>query len=156
MVSAICIHNATVLNGYSMMKNCAVLIKQNKIIDVFNETRFAQKTFKADTMFIDAKGAYVAPGLIDTHIHGIGGFGTDDYSINSVLQMSEILPQYGVTSFIPTLYAAKREELLKGIRAIVEAMGQEKRRAYFRHSSGRTVFIAGTLGRADSGFIKSG
>lgn len=126
MVSAICIHNATVLNGYSMMKNCAVLIKQNKIIDVFNETRFAQKTFKADTMFIDAKGAYVAPGLIDTHIHGIGGFGTDDYSINSVLQMSEILPQYGVTSFIPTLYAAKREELLKGIRAIVEAMGQEK------------------------------
>ena len=126
MASAICIHNATVLNGYSMMKNCAVLIKQNKIIDVFNETRFAQKTFKADTMFIDAKGAYVAPGLIDTHIHGIGGFGTDDYSINSVLQMSEILPQYGVTSFIPTLYAAKREELLKGIRAIVEAMGQEK------------------------------
>lgn len=126
MVSAICIHNATVLNGYSMMKNCAVLIKQNKIIDVFNEARFAQKTFKADTMFIDAKGAYVAPGLIDTHIHGIGGFGTDDYSINSILQMSEILPQYGVTSFIPTLYAAKREELLKGIRAIVEAMGQEK------------------------------
>ncbi len=126
MVSAICIHNATVLNGYSMMKNCAVLIKQNKIIDVFNEARFAQKTFKADTVFIDAKGAYVAPGLIDTHIHGIGGFGTDDYSINSILQMSEILPQYGVTSFIPTLYAAKREELIKGIRAIVEAMGQEK------------------------------
>lgn len=126
MVSAICIHNATVLNGYSMMKNCAVLIKQNKIIDVFNEARFAQKNFKADTVFIDAKGAYVAPGLIDTHIHGIGGFGTDDYSINSILQMSEILPQYGVTSFIPTLYAAKRDELLKGIRAIVEAMGQEK------------------------------
>jgi N-acetylglucosamine-6-phosphate deacetylase len=126
MVSAICIHNATVLNGYSMMKNCAVLIKQNKIIDVFNETRFAQKTFKADTVFIDAKGAYVAPGLMDTHIHGIGGFGTDDYNANSILQMSEILPQYGVTSFIPTLYAAKREELIKGIRAIVEAMGQEK------------------------------
>lgn len=126
MVSAICIHNATVLNGYSMMKNCAVLIKQNKIIDVFNEARFAQKVFKADTVFIDAKGAYVAPGLIDTHIHGIGGYGTDDYSVNSILQMSEILPQYGVTSFIPTLYAAKREELLKGIRAIVSAMGQEK------------------------------
>ncbi len=126
MVSAICIHNATVLNGYSMMKNCAVLIKQNKIVDVFNEARFAQKNFKADTVFIDVKGAYVAPGLIDTHIHGIGGFGTDDYNVNSILQMSEILPQYGVTSFIPTLYAAKRDELLKGIRAIVEAMGQEK------------------------------
>ena len=53
MVSAICIHNATVLNGYSAMKNCAVLIKQHKIVDVFNEERFKQKIFKADTVFID-------------------------------------------------------------------------------------------------------
>ena len=57
MVAAICIHNATVLNGFSAMKNCAVLIKQQKIIDVFNEERFTQKNFKADTVFIDAKGA---------------------------------------------------------------------------------------------------
>ena len=79
MVAATCIHNATVFNGFTMMRNCAVLIKQNKIIDVFNESRFKQKIFKADTIFMDAKGAYIAPGFIDTHIHGIGGYGTDDY-----------------------------------------------------------------------------
>ena len=88
MVAAICIHNATVLNGYSRMKNCAVLIKQDKIVDVFNEERFAQKKFRADTVFIDAKGAYVTPGFIDTHIHGIGGFGTEDCSVESILNMS--------------------------------------------------------------------
>ena len=126
MVAATCIHNATVFNGFTMMRNCAVLIKQNKIIDVFNENRFKQKTFKDDTIFIDAKGAYVAPGFIDTHIHGIGGYGTDDYSVNSILKMSEILSEYGVTSFIPTLYAAPKEELIQGITAIVRAMGQEK------------------------------
>ncbi len=126
MVAATCIHNATVFNGFTMMRNCAVLIKQNKIVDVFNESRFKQKTFKEDTIFIDAKGAYVAPGFIDTHIHGIGGYGTDDYSVNSILKMSEILSEYGVTSFIPTLYAAPKDEIIQGITAIVRAMGQEK------------------------------
>lgn len=47
MSSEICLHNATVLTGYSVMKNCAVLIKNYKIIDVFNEARFASKKFKA-------------------------------------------------------------------------------------------------------------
>ncbi len=126
MVAAICIHNATVLNGYSRMKNCAVLIKQDKIVDVFNEERFAQKKFRADTVFIDVKGAYVTPGFIDTHIHGIGGFGTEDCSVASILNMSDELAKYGVTSFIPTLYAAPREQMLKAISAVAVAMGKEK------------------------------
>lgn len=108
------------------MKNCAVLIKQHKIIDVFNETRFAQKKFKDTVKFIDVNGAYIAPGFMDTHIHGIEGWGTDDFSSQSILKMSEVLPKYGVTSFIPTLYSAPKEQLIKGIRAIVEAMGNEK------------------------------
>ncbi|MBO5442354.1 MAG: N-acetylglucosamine-6-phosphate deacetylase [Alphaproteobacteria bacterium] len=126
MDSEICLHNATVLTGYSEMKNCAVLIKQHKIIDVFNETRFAQKKFKETVKFIDVNGAYIAPGFMDTHIHGIEGWGTDDLSARSILKMSEVLPKYGVTSFIPTLYSAPKEQLIKGIRAIVEAIGQEK------------------------------
>lgn len=125
-MSEICLHNATVLTGYSVMKNCAVLIKQHKIIDVFNETRFAQKKFKEDVKFIDVDGAYIAPGFMDTHIHGIEGFGTDDLSTKSILKMSEVLPKYGVTSFIPTLYSAPKEKMLQGIKAVVEAIGKEK------------------------------
>ena len=126
MSTEICLHKATILNGYTAMKNCAILMKEHKIIDVFNEARFNQKKFKDDVQFIDVNGAYVAPGFIDTHIHGIGGYGTDDHSVKSILKMSEILPQYGVTSFIPTLYSEKKDELIKAIRAVVDAMGQEK------------------------------
>ncbi|MBR2136956.1 MAG: N-acetylglucosamine-6-phosphate deacetylase [Alphaproteobacteria bacterium] len=126
MVAATCIHNATILTGFAMMKNCAVLLRQNKIVDVFNEDRFLQKKFRADTEIIDAKGAYIIPGMIDTHIHGIGGYGTEDCSVKSILGMSEKLLEFGVTSFIPTLYAMPREKMLKGIRAIVGAMGKEK------------------------------
>lgn len=126
MSSEICLHNANILTGYSSMNNCAVLLKDYKIIDVFNETRFNTKQFKEDVKFIDMQGAYIAPGFMDSHIHGIGGFGTDDLSADSILQMSEILPRFGVTSFIPTLYSAPKEQFLKAIRAVVAAMGHEK------------------------------
>ncbi len=126
MVSEICLHNATVLTGYSVMRNCAVLIKSYKIIDVFNEARFSQKKFKEDVRFIDLNGAIIAPGFIDTHIHGIAGYGTDDQSPEAILKMSEALPQYGVTSFIPTLYSAPRDKMIKDIKSITAAMGREK------------------------------
>lgn len=125
MVAGICIHNATVYNGYTTMKNCAIYIKQNKIVDVFNEERFSQKNFKEDTFFIDAKNANVMPGFIDSHIHGFGGYGTEDATSESILKMSEALLPYGVTSFIPTLYSNHKEQMIKQIKAIVQAMGHE-------------------------------
>lgn len=125
MSETFCLRNATLLTGFSVMENCAIYIKNHKIADVSNEERLSQKQFSPDVKIIDVKKAYIAPGFIDTHIHGIGGFGTDDQNSDSILKMSEILPQYGVTSFIPTLYAAKEEKLLKAIRAIVQAMGKE-------------------------------
>ena len=45
MSGDVCFHNAVVYNGYSMMKKCAVLIRDDKIVDVFNEERFFQKKF---------------------------------------------------------------------------------------------------------------
>ena len=118
MSKMICIHNATLLTGFSVMKNCAVLVKDNVIEDVFSEERFLKKTFESDVQFIDAAGAYVAPGLIDTHIHGFKGHGTDEISEESILLMSEDLAQYGVTSFIPTMYPSSEENMINGIKTI--------------------------------------
>ncbi len=126
MSKAVCIHNATLLTGYSEMKNCAVYIKENKIVDVFSETRFKQKTFGTNVKIIDANGAFVAPGFIDTHIHGIGGYSTDDADYKSILRMSEILAQDGITSFIPTISASPKKELFAKMKAILKAMGKEK------------------------------
>lgn len=126
MDSAICLHNATILTGFSVMKNCAVYIKNNKIADVFSESRFKQKQFGPKVEIINVYGAYVAPGFIDTHIHGICGYGTDDGLKESILKMSELLPQFGVTSFIPTIYAGVEKDMIKNIKAVVTAMGKEK------------------------------
>lgn len=126
MNSALCIHNATLLTGFSVMPNCAVYIKKDKIADVYNETRFLQKKFGRQVKMIDAQGAYIAPGFIDTHIHGIGGCSTDDGSSRSILKMSKFLAGFGITSFIPTISAAAEKDLIPRIKAILEAMGKEK------------------------------
>jgi N-acetylglucosamine-6-phosphate deacetylase len=108
------------------MEECAVYIEDKKIVDVFSESRFNKKSFDNNVKFINAYGSYVAPGFIDTHLHGIGGYGTEDMDKNSILKMSEILPKYGVTSFIPTIYSMPEPELIKSIKSVVDAMGKEK------------------------------
>ena len=122
----VCLHNGILLSGISVMENCAVLVHDGLIEDVFNEKRFAQKKFDSSVKLIDVNGAYIAPGFIDTHIHGFGGFGTDDSSTESVLEMSKALAQYGVTAFNPTLYPSEPDTMVKTINAVVAAMGHEE------------------------------
>lgn len=121
----ICFHNAALLNGICEMDRCAVLINDGKIEDIFSEERFAQRHFSGETRIIDVHSMCVSPGLIDTHIHGFKGHGTDDCTTEGILQMSSDLAQYGVTAFNPTMYPASEDEMVRTIRAIVRAMGQE-------------------------------
>lgn len=121
----VCI-NATVYTGFSVMKNCAVCVKGGRIADVYNEKRFRQKEFSPKVRVIDMLGANIVPGFIDTHIHGSGGFSTDDMTAESILGLSEFLSGFGVTSFISTISATPEAELMMKIRAILKAMGREK------------------------------
>nr|AGS53648.1 N-acetylglucosamine-6-phosphate deacetylase [uncultured bacterium contig00086] len=68
----------------------------------------------------------IAPGFIDTHIHGFGGFGTEDFSADSILGMSRLLVQHGVTAFNPTLYPAEPELMLKAVKEAASAIGREE------------------------------
>jgi len=125
-MKAICIHNGTILAGYARMENCAILIEDGLIADVFSERRLEQKHLPADSLIYDAKGAFISPGLIDTHIHGFMGAGTEDLSLDSILSMSKNLGSYGVTAFCPTIYPMSEADMIKGIKACVAAMGKEE------------------------------
>ncbi len=118
--------NGTVITGFATLKNCGLYIEEDGTIgDIFNMKRLAEKRFPPETTMIDVGGAYVTPGLIDTHIHGIGGFGTEDCKEASILGMSERLADFGVTSFLPTVYTDSLPKMLNSIKAIVAAMGKE-------------------------------
>ena len=118
-----------------MMRCCSVLTEDKLIADVFSQQRFEQKRFGPDVTVIDVDGAYIVPGFIDTHVHGFGGYGTDDAVYpeaalakdpsESIIEMSRLLVKQGVTAFNPTLYPAPEDVLTKAVEGIVPAIGRE-------------------------------
>ena len=66
---------------------------------------------------IDARGAYVVPGFIDVHVHGIDGVDTLDGG-DAVASIAARLPRYGVTAFCPTTVACDPSTLASVLRQI--------------------------------------
>lgn len=119
--------NANLSSGFATLKNCAIHFDGSGIIkDVFNMSRLESKHYGKDIKIYDAKNCIVTPGLIDSHLHGIGGFGTEDMKAESILGMSLALADCGVTGFLPTVFTDKMEDMIKSIEAIKNAMGRER------------------------------
>ena len=131
-MNSIGLFNGTVMTGFSAMENCAVFVEDNLITDVISQKRFEQKKFNPEAGLYNVNGCYIVPGLIDTHIHGFAGFGTEDAfesaekGAESILEMSARLAQYGVTAFNPTLFPEEPELLLQAVRAASSVIGREK------------------------------
>lgn len=60
---------------------------------------------------LDYTGYQIAPGLVDTHIHGYAGCDVMDNSAEGIHKMSEGLLSTGVTSFLPTTLTSSFERL---------------------------------------------
>lgn len=69
----------------------------------------------------DWSGHTIAPGLFDTHIHGIAGHDVMDGTAEAIEEISKVLPSLGVTRFLPTTLTSSKEDLEKVLRACVEA-----------------------------------
>lgn len=118
--------NGTVITGSFRQEKCCVLVNEGKIEDVISLARFHERDIQPDTLVYDVKEARIIPGLIDTHIHGYGGFGTEDGDPESILRMSERLCDCGVTAFCPTVYTDTEENMTLALKSIAKAMGQEQ------------------------------
>ena len=125
-MGTICLQNARIFTGYTLIDNGAVIIKDDQIFDVVGSERLKKLNLDNETEIIDLNGGIITAGLIDTHIHGLHGFGTEDGTIESILGISEALIQYGVTSFCPTIYPQPDKEFLNSLHACRDAMGKEK------------------------------
>ncbi len=122
----ICLKNARIFTGYTYIDNGAVIIKDDQIFDVVGQERLNKLELDKDTEIIDLKGAVLTAGFIDTHIHGLHGFGTEDGTAESILGMSEALLDYGVTSFCPTIYPQPDKDFTSSLHAVRDAIGNEK------------------------------
>ena len=56
----------------------------------------------------DRKGQYLFAGFIDTHFHGACNVYCGD-SLESMREIARTIPQYGVTSYVPTYHIFRLE-----------------------------------------------
>lgn len=91
-----------IINGRILLPDMEVqgkaLLYDEKVIGLAD----VQDAIARGDEIIDAKGLYVSPGLVDTHIHGYQGADTSDGDPDGVRKMARGLMENGVTSFLPT------------------------------------------------------
>jgi N-acetylglucosamine-6-phosphate deacetylase len=75
----------------------------------------------ADAIEIDAKGNYIAPGFIDMHVHGGGGYDFMDGSEEAFLQIARLHARYGTTAMFPTTLTSEKEDLLHTLEMYEQA-----------------------------------
>ena len=80
----------------------------------------------ADGEIIDAKGNYVAPGLVDIHIHGYLGEDTCDAKPEGLKKIAYGVAQNGVTSFLPTTMTVSKAEIIATLNAARMAKEESK------------------------------
>lgn len=74
---------------------------------------YTKKLTEKDVKVIDYSGKWIAPGLVDTHIHGYKGHDVMVVDFEGIKAISEGLLRCGVTSFLPTTLTSDVETLNK-------------------------------------------
>ena len=116
-------------NGKTILEDGVVLGKavliNDKIVDVVDESAIPK-----DAEIIDAEGGYIAPGLIELHIHGYLGKDVCDASEESIRIISKGLLENGVTGYLPTTMTVDME-VIKGAIESCRALMAESRTSEF-------------------------
>lgn len=68
----------------------------------------------------DLEGDLVIPGLIDTHVHGAGGYDVMDGTPESIQTLAEALLKEGTTAFLPTTMSCSPEQLTRVVHNVAE------------------------------------
>ena len=116
------IHNATIYTPIKKFENGAILVNNGRISGIGIAD---QITLPPGTHKIDATGMSLVPGFIDLQFNG--GFG-HDFTTNpeTIWDVAAELPQYGVTSFLPTIITSPLETIAKGQKVLLEGNGGSK------------------------------
>ncbi len=110
-----CIRGARIVLPDAVVED-KVLVFDEKIIGIAD-------TVPAGAEVIEADGGYVAPGLVDVHIHGYLNEDASDGNAEGIRRMAEGVMKNGVTTFLPTTMTVSMPDIeaaLDVVRALQE------------------------------------
>lgn len=107
-----CIKGAKVILPDEVVEGKALLF-DDKILGIVDE-----KDIPKDAEIINHDGEYIAPGLIDLHIHGYLNEDASDGKPEGIRKMAEGVIKNGVTVFLPTTMTVSMEEIEKALDVV--------------------------------------
>ncbi|QDK83836.1 N-acetylglucosamine-6-phosphate deacetylase [Spirosoma sp. KCTC 42546] len=143
--------NGTVLTPFRTIRNGTVVIDNGQIMGIHEGA-----VDVPDAIEIDAQGQFVAPGFIDIHVHGGGGFDFMDSTKEAFLKIAELHARYGTTALVPTTLTAEKEDLLQTLDVYEQANRSNTQGASFlgMHLEG-PYFALSQRGAQDPRYIRN-
>lgn len=114
------IKNATLILPTGIYEHYSLIIESGKIAEIRTE-----KASPINLPTIDAKGLFVAPGFIDTHVHGGGGYDYAEASPEAFHAISKAHAKHGTTAIYPTLAAAPLSVFKQAIKTCETVMNEK-------------------------------
>jgi N-acetylglucosamine-6-phosphate deacetylase len=118
--------NARVLTPFHLIEQGSVLVHEGRIIGIEQ----GHSDVAADEV-IDAAGQYLAPGFIDIHVHGGGGYDFMDNTEEAFLEIARLHARFGTTAIAPTTLSCEQEDLLETLDTYEKAHALNKQGAAF-------------------------
>ncbi|QJW91567.1 N-acetylglucosamine-6-phosphate deacetylase [Spirosoma taeanense] len=145
------ITNGTLITPYRYIRGGTVVIEDGRIRGIHE-----RDVEVPDATVLDAKGKYVAPGFIDIHVHGGGGYDFMDGTEEAFLKIAELHARYGTTALVPTTLTAEKEDLLHTLDAYEQANRNNRKGAAFlgMHLEG-PYFAMSQRGAQDPRYIRN-
>lgn len=113
--------NGNIITPYRLLERGTIVIEDGVISCVSKEEVAVQ-----EAEVIDAKGHYVAPGFIDIHTHGGGGFDFMDATLEAYLGAAKTHAIYGTTAIVPTTLTSTNEGLKQSFEAFRKSKSLNK------------------------------
>jgi N-acetylglucosamine-6-phosphate deacetylase len=96
-----------------------LLVEDGKILELATQTA---RGVPVGAEQLDFQGAWIAPGYIDLHIHGGGGYDVMDESSAALPALERLLARHGVTSYYPTTVTAPLDETLRALERLADSI----------------------------------
>lgn len=105
------ISGGTLLTPHHALPDHTLVIERGKIVAL----EPGRLTPGPEDRLLPADGLYVAPGLIDLHVHGAAGHDAMDATPDALHGMARFFARHGVTAYLPTTIAAPAEPIQRAL-----------------------------------------
>ena len=112
---ALVFHNGTAVLPDKLLPDAVVVCEGGCITRVGRTRKLPQ-----GATLVDAKGGYIAPGLVDIHVHGGDGADFMDGTVAAVRTACRAHARHGTTTIFPTTTTGSPEQLGAMLAACVE------------------------------------